>query len=67
MDDPEGWFALPTVKIYGVVKIDDDLVHTITRVDCTVNVYDRVGYSTVMTFNSLKAVYSTTGRDSADL
>ena len=35
MDDPEGWFALPTVKTYGGVKIGDDLLHI--RVDCTVN------------------------------
>jgi hypothetical protein len=34
MDDPEGWFALPTATIYGVVKTDENLLHA--RVDFTV-------------------------------
>jgi len=36
MDDSEGWFALPTVTTYGVVKTIDTMPHT--KVDCTVSV-----------------------------
>jgi len=36
MDDPEGWFALPMVTTYGVVKTIDNLLHT--KVDCTVSI-----------------------------
>ena len=36
MDDPEGWFALPPGTTYGVVKANDNLLHT--KVDCTVSV-----------------------------
>src|SRR5260221_292335 len=36
MDDPEGWFALPTVTTYRVVKSIDNLLHT--KVDFTVSV-----------------------------
>jgi hypothetical protein len=35
MDDPEGWFALPTATMYGVLKINEDLFRI--KVDCTVN------------------------------
>jgi hypothetical protein len=35
MNDPEGWFAMPTVTIPGVVKTDDgNLLYT--SVDCKV-------------------------------
>ena len=36
MDDPEGWFALPTVSSYGVVKTIDNLLYT--KVDFTVSI-----------------------------